>query len=99
MSFVGSRSIERKLSKTGSRLSALRREIDTIDEQLRSLADDADDSAVRALVAENSAATREAREAREHADAHRRQRERVIAEIAELEVRQDALLDRLIATD
>lgn len=94
---MGTRLIERRLSRNAARLNSLRNELSVIDEQLRHLGDDADDQATRALVAENTAATREAREARQHVTAMRRHRERVVEEIAELEQRQDELLDRLTA--
>lgn len=94
---VSKRSIQRKLTKTSKRLTVLRAELVAVDEQLRSLRDDADDTAVKAIVAENTAADREARQAREHASAYTRQRERVATEIAELERRQDELLDQLTA--
>jgi hypothetical protein len=94
---VSKRSIKRKLAKTSSRLTTLRAELTAVEEQMRYLADDADDSAVRAMVADNTAVTREAREAREHADAYRRQHARVVAEIDELARRQDELLDELVA--
>jgi hypothetical protein len=96
---VSKRSIKRKLAKTASRLTTLRAERTAVEEQMRYLADDADDSAVRALVADNTAATRDAREAREHAEAYRRQHARVVAEIEELSQRQDELLDELVASD
>lgn len=92
---VSKRSITRKLAKASKRLTSLRAELGTIDEQTRHLADDADDMAVRAIVAENTGVSRDARRASEHADAHRKNRDRVIAEIAELERRQDELLDEL----
>ena len=94
---MSKRSITRKLAKTSKRLTALRAELEAIEEQARHLRDDADDMAVRAIVAENTGVTRDARRAREHADAHRRHHERVVAEIAELERRQDELLDQLSA--
>lgn len=96
MPSMSNRSIKRKLAKTTSRLTVLRTDLSVIDEQMRSLDDDAQDAATRAVVADNTAATREAREAGEHLAAHRRQRERVVAEIDELSRRQDELLDRLI---
>jgi hypothetical protein len=96
---VSKRSIKRKLTKTSSRLTSLRAELIAVDEQTLYLREDADDSATRALVAENTAVDREARQAREHADANARQRERVVAEIAELEGRQNELLDLLTAAD
>jgi septal ring factor EnvC (AmiA/AmiB activator) len=97
--FVSKRSIKRKLAKTSSRLTTLRAELTAVEEQLRSLADDADDTAIRAMVDDNTAATRDAREAREHAEAYRRQHARVVAEIDALVRRQDQLLDQLVAAD
>ena len=52
---------------------------------------------MRAIVAENTGVSRDARRAQEHAEAHRKNRDRVVAEIAELERRQDELLDELSA--
>ena len=74
---------------------SLRAELGTIDEQARHLRDDAEDMAVRAVVADDTGVAREARRAEEHAEAHRKNRDRVRAEIAELERRQDDLLDEL----
>jgi len=90
--------VERRLSKTASRLKSLRSELDVIDEQLRHLGDDADDQAIRAMVAETAAASHEARDAQRHLDAMRRHRIHVATEIAELEQRQDELLDQLTAS-
>jgi hypothetical protein len=94
---MGNRLIERRLSKTGARLKTLRSELGVIDEQLRHLGDDAEDHAIRALVSETPGAGAEARDAQRHVDAMRKHREHVLVEIAELEVRQDELLDRLSA--
>lgn len=94
---VSKRSITRKLSKASKRLTSLRAELGTIDEQARHLRDDAEDMAVRAIVAENTGVTRDARRAEAHAEAHRKNRDRVMAEIADLERRQDELLDELSA--
>jgi len=99
MSTMSKRSIQRKLAKTSSRLTSLRSELSVIDEQLGYLDDDAQDAATRAIVADNTGAAREAREASEHLSAHRRQRERIAAEIEDLTRRQDELLDRMIAED
>ena len=76
-----------------SRLRTLRDELATVDEQLLHLADDADDLAVRAVVSEAPDASHESHDARKHADAMRRHRDHVVAEIAELEAHQDRLLD------
>ena len=48
-----------------------------------------------ALVSETPAASYESNDARKHVDAMRRHRDHVITEIAELEARQDRLLDEL----
>jgi len=95
---VSKRSITKKLAKISKRLTSLRADLGTIDEQARHLRDDAEDMAVRAIVADNTGVTRDARRAQEHAEAHRKNRDRVIAEIHELEQRQDELLDQLGAS-
>lgn len=87
--------ITRQLRRTSSRLRARREELRVIDEQAMYLTDDADDLDTRAIVSDSPLARSEAREAGGHAGAMRRHRAHVAAEIAELEVRQDALLDRL----
>jgi len=92
---MGSWLIQRRLSHVSSRLRALRDELATVDEQLLHLADDADDLAIRAVVSETPVASHESSDARKHADAMRRHRDHVAAEIAELEARQDRLLDEL----
>ena len=95
---MGSWRTERRLTQVATRLRTLREELAIIDEQLSQLVDEADDLALRALVSETPSASYESNDARKHADAMRRHREHVVAEIAELEVRQDQLLDRLSAS-
>ena len=92
---MGSWLVRRRLSHVSSRLRTLRDELAMVDEQLAHLRDDADDMAVRALVAESPAASLESNDARKHVDAMVRHRQHVMAEIAELELRQDQLLDQL----
>ena len=92
---MGSWRTERRLTQVASRLRTLRDELAMVDEQLAQLADDADDLALRALVSETPSASYESNDARKHVDAMRRHRDHVLAEIAELEVRQDRLLDDL----
>ena len=86
---------ERRLSQVASRLRTLRDELSMVDEQLLQFRDDADELSLRALMSETPQASYESNEARKHVDAMRRHREHVVAEIAELEQRQDALLDQL----
>jgi predicted nucleic acid-binding Zn-ribbon protein len=92
---MGSWLTERRLTQTATRLRALRDELAMVDEQLAHLADDADDLALRALVSETPAASYESNDARKHVAAMRRHREHVTSQIAELEARQDRLLDEL----
>ena len=89
--------VKRRLAQTSTRLRSLRAELAQIDEQLDVVADDADSQAIRALVSETPGASFEANDARKHADAMRRHRAHVAATIAELESRQDRLLDELNA--
>jgi hypothetical protein len=92
---MGSWLVERRLKQVSARLKSLRAELSVINEQLAHLDDDADDQALRALVSETPGASFEARDARVHADAMVKHRTHVVEEIAELERRQDELLDRL----
>jgi len=87
--------IERKLRDTATRLRRLREELAIVDEQLDHLRDDAEDKALRSLVSETAGSGAEYREARLHAEAMKRHREVVQKSIAELEAKQDELLDKL----
>ncbi len=88
---------ERRLIENGDRLRALRDDLRVADEQLAHFDDEAEDARIRSLVSETPIAEREHREAERHAQAMRRHRDEVAAEIAALEVHQDALLDQLVA--
>lgn len=79
------------------RLRELRAELLVSDEQLRHLAEQADESRLRALVSETPGAGHEHREAQRHADAMERHRREVQSSIEKLERTQDELLDRLSA--
>jgi hypothetical protein len=89
--------VERRLSEVAERLRELRLELAVTEEQLRHLAEEADDARLRALVSETPMAGHEHREAQRHADAMSRHRADVEATIAKLEQQQDDLLDRLTA--
>jgi len=89
--------VERRLSGVGQRLRSLREELAVIDEQLAQLDDEADDARIRSLVSETPLAEREHHEAERHAAAMAARRQDVLTAIAELEERQDALLDELMA--
>jgi chromosome segregation ATPase len=92
---MGQRSIERRLRETGDRLRRLREELRIVDEQLQHLNDEAEDMGLRALVSETPGADIEYRDARRHRDAMQSHRNQVVAGIAELEAKQDSLLERL----
>jgi uncharacterized coiled-coil DUF342 family protein len=89
--------IQRRLTQTSARLKRLRSELAQVDEQRRQFDDDADDTALRALMSETPGASQEATEARKHADAMARHRAHVVESIRQLEQRQDELLDQLSA--
>ena len=89
--------VERRLIETGERLKQLREDLRVADEQLAHFDAEADDARIRSLVSETPLAGREHRDAARHAEAMRRHRDEVIAEIARLETQQDELLDELTA--
>jgi hypothetical protein len=89
--------VERRLSEVSQRLRELRGELAVTEEQLRHLAEEADDARLRALVSETPMAGHEHREAQRHADAMARHREDVQSSVEKLERQQDELLDRLTA--
>jgi vacuolar-type H+-ATPase subunit D/Vma8 len=92
---MGQRLLQRKLHQTSSRLRELREELRIVDDQLGQLAADADEKALRALVAETPVAAFDHRDAQKHADAMQRHHDKVKASINELEQKMDELLDRL----
>lgn len=89
--------LERRLTEISDRLRDLRAELRVADEQLAHLADEADEARIRSLVSETPLASREHLEAQRHADAMRRHRAGVAAEIESLERALDEALDRLSA--
>lgn len=80
----------------GERLRGLRAELAVTDEQLQVLAEEAGDLHLRSLVSETPMAERDHRDAERHAEAMRRHRSEVHAEIERVEAEQDQLLDRLL---
>lgn len=79
-------------------MKTVARELAVADEQLAHLDDDAEEARLRALVSETPLAGQEHREAQRHADAMRRHRDELAAEVAQLETAQNDLLDRLVAS-
>ena len=94
---MSKRSVERRLAKTGARLKVLRGEIAVTEEQLLYLGEDADDQAIRAMVAETASSSFDARSAQGNFENMSKHRARMIAEISKLEQQQDELLDQLLS--
>lgn len=87
---------ERKLFDVHARLERARSELEILEEQLAALAEDAEETHLRALVSETAAANIESREARRHAEVMERRRDAAKALIAELLIAQDELLAKLV---
>ncbi len=92
-------SIEKKLSSVTDELKAESEHVGRLDQQLLHVSNEAEDLRLRAIVSETPLASAEHREAVKSVAALRRDRERSITRIAELERKQDELLDRLVATN
>jgi hypothetical protein len=95
---VGRTLIERRLKDVSDRMKAVTRDLAVAEEQLTHLAEEADEARLRALVSETPLAEQEHHEAERHADAMRRHHADLLAEVRQLELAQDDLLDRLVAT-
>jgi len=89
-------SVERRLSDAHDRLLRARAELAVLDEQLLVVTEIADDTRLRALVAETPVAAKEHDEASRHASVMRQSRQSLLEQIEELERRQGELLDRLV---
>jgi hypothetical protein len=87
--------IERRLTDAHRRLVRAREELAIVTEQLPVADDLADDTRLRALVAETPAAVKEHDEASRQANLMHHTRDELVRRIAELEHRQAELLDRL----
>jgi hypothetical protein len=88
--------LERRLSDAHDRLVRARNELAILDEQLVVVNEIAEDTRVRALVAETPVASKEYDEASRHATVMAQNRITLLDRIAELQRRQDELLDRLV---
>lgn len=89
--------IQRALSLLSQRIDKAREELRIVEEQLLFQMDVLEEAKTRMLVAETPLADREYRVAR---DDHERlvvERDRVTQQIAELQLEQDRLLDRMLA--
>jgi hypothetical protein len=88
--------VERRLTDAHERLVRARTELAVLEEQLLVVNEIADDTRLRALVAETPVAAREHDEASRQATVMEQNRRILVDQIAELERRQDELLDRLV---
>jgi predicted nucleic acid-binding Zn-ribbon protein len=88
--------IERRLSDGQKQLQRARAELAVLDEQLLVVNEMADDTRLRALVAETPVAAKEHDEASRQASAMLRTRQSLVERIADLERRQNDLLERLV---
>ena len=89
--------MNRRLENTSARLKAARAKLAVAEEQLGALEDEASNHELRALVSETPDAAYEFRQAAAHVAAMRRHRDDLLAEVSELMLRQDELLDKLSA--
>ncbi len=94
---MGRSLIERRLRDVSDRLKAIARDLAVAEEQLAHLDEEADEARLRALVSETPLAEQEHHEAARHAQAMRRHHADLVAEVRQLELAQDDLLDRLVA--
>lgn len=81
--------------EASKRLRKARDELAVADEQLRALADAADDARIRSLVSETPLAAKESNEAQRHAEAMARARDNLLTQVRRLEKEVDDLLDKL----
>ena len=86
---MGKKLLESRLVDTSQQLKRLQVDLQVTEEQLASLADEAEDARIRSLVSETPIADREYREARKHAEAMRRHLVDLQTEISEIENLQD----------
>ena len=87
--------IERRLNDAHSRLVRARSELAVLDEQMVVVNEIADDTRLRALVAETPVASKEHDEASRQATVMMQTRKTLVELIAQLERRQNELLDEL----
>jgi hypothetical protein len=87
--------IERRLTDTSARLRNARTELSILDEQLAVITEEAEDSRIRAMVAETPQALTEYSEGQRHVRGMGNARADLVKKIAELTQQQDDLLDRM----
>lgn len=89
--------IERKLKDLATELRRLREDLHVSTEQLEHLTMEAEEARIRALVSETPLAEQEHNASAAHAERMRMHHDEIGRRIAELEQRQDQLLDEMTA--
>ena len=90
--------VERKLRENGDELKRVREELRISDEQLKFLDSEAEEARIRAMVSETPVAEQELQDATRHADTMRRHCGELNVRMAQLETRQDELLDEMMGS-
>jgi hypothetical protein len=88
--------LEKNLAQLNHRIGKARDDLHIVEEQLLFQMDVVEDAKTRMLVSETPLSERDHREARDDLQRLVRQREHVLADIAELQREQDRLLDRML---
>lgn len=91
--------LQKSLAQLGDRITKARADLRIAEEQVLFQMDVVEETKTRMLVAETPLADREHRIANDDYQRMQKERERVIAEIAELQREQDRLLDLMLATN
>ena len=90
--------LEKNLAQLGDRLNRAREDLRILEEQLLFQMDVVEEAKTRMLVSETPLADREYRIARDDHERLLRQRDECQAEIADLKLEQDRLLDRMLGS-
>ena len=96
LSNFADRFVERRLRRGTQTIRELQDELRITNDQLEFILDDARDKEVRAMVAETPNAALEHHEAQRHLEVIQRHRDHLVKAIADHQVHQDQLLDKLI---
>ena len=91
--------LQKSLAQLGDRIAKARADLRIVEEQILFQMDVVEETKTRMLVAETPLADREYSIATDDYQRMQKERERVIAEIAELQKEQDRLLDLMLATN
>ena len=91
--------LQKALAQLGDRINKARNDLRIVEEQLLFQMDVVEETKTRMIVSETPIAEREYKVANDDYQRMQKERERVIAEIAELQVEQDRLLDLMLTTN